>query len=148
MASGGGKYREPGAAVDFLRDYVEAGVTTCCLCDTIGIADPLQVRGLLSALKTAYPALSLEVHFHDTRGLGVLNTCAALEAGPVGASTPQTPLAFPGWSRRPGAPGAILGPWHLFQSRLLAAAKYQRERVPGSYSGHHININAPQCVLG
>ena len=33
-------------------------VTTCCLCDTIGIADPAQVRGLLSALKTAYPALS------------------------------------------------------------------------------------------
>ena len=48
-----GKYREPEAAVDFLRDYVEAGVTTCCLCDTIGIADPAQVRGLLSALKTA-----------------------------------------------------------------------------------------------
>ena len=79
-----GKYREPEAAVDFLRDYVEAGVTTCCLCDTIGIADPAQVRGLLSALKTAYPALSLEVHFHDTRGLGVLNTCAALEAGVSG----------------------------------------------------------------
>ena len=33
-------------------------------------------------------------------------------------------------------------------AQLLAAAKYQRERVPGSYSGHHININAPQCVLG
>ena len=79
-----GKYREPGAAVDFLRDYIEAGVTTCCLCDTIGIADPAQVRGLLSALKAAYPALALEVHFHDTRGLGVLYTCAALEAGVSG----------------------------------------------------------------
>lgn len=153
-----GKYREPGAVVDFLRDYVEAGVTTCCLCDTIGIADPLQVRGLLSALKTAYPALSLEVHFHDTRGLGVLNTCAALEAGVSGVQAALGGLG--GCPFAPGASGNTASEDLIYLldqlgvetgvdfAQLLAAAKYQRERVPGSYSGHHININAPQCVLG
>ena len=149
---------EPEAAVDFLRDYVEAGVTTCCLCDTIGIADPLQVRGLLSALKTAYPALSLEVHFHDTRGLGVLNTCAALEAGVSGVQAALGGLG--GCPFAPGASGNTASEDLIYLldqlgvetgvdfAQLLAAAKYQRERVPGSYSGHHININAPQCVLG
>lgn len=153
-----GKYREPEAAVDFLRDYVEAGVTTCCLCDTIGIADPAQVRGLLSALKTAYPALSLEVHFHDTRGLGVLNTCAALEAGVSGVQAALGGLG--GCPFAPGASGNTASEDLIYLldqlgvetgvdfAQLLAAAKYQRERVPGSYSGHHININAPQCVLG
>lgn len=153
-----GKYLEPGPAVDFLRDYVEAGVTTCCLCDTIGIADPEQVRGLLDALKTAYPALSLEVHFHDTRGLGILNTCAALEAGVSGVQAALGGLG--GCPFAPGASGNTASEDLIYLldqlgvetgidfTQLLAAAKYQRERVPGSYSGHHISINAHQCVLG
>ena len=153
-----GKYREPGPAVDFLRDYVEAGVKTCCLCDTIGIADPGQVRGLLDALKAAYPALSLEVHFHDTRGLGVLNTCAALETGVSGVQAALGGLG--GCPFAPGASGNTASEDLIYLldqlgvetgidfTQMLAAAKYQRERVPGSYSGHHININAPQCVLG
>lgn len=153
-----GKYREPGPAVDFLRDYVEAGVKTCCLCDTIGIADPGQVRGLLDALKAAYPALSLEVHFHDTRGLGVLNTCAALETGVSGVQAALGGLG--GCPFAPGASGNTASEDLIYLldqlgvetgidfAQMLAAAKYQRERVPGSYSGHHININAAQCVLG
>lgn len=153
-----GKYREPGPAVDFLRDYVEAGVKTCCLCDTIGIADPGQVRGLLVALKAAYPALSLEVHFHDTRGLGVLNTCAALETGVSGVQAALGGLG--GCPFAPGASGNTASEDLIYLldqlgvetgidfAQMLAAAKYQRERVPGSYSGHHININAAQCVLG
>ena len=153
-----GKYREPGVAVDFLRDYIEVGLTTCCLCDTIGIADPAQVRGLLSALKAAYPALSLEVHFHDTRGLGVLNTCAALEAGVSGVQAALGGLG--GCPFAPGASGNTASEDLIYLldqlgvetgvdlAKRRATAKYQRERVPGSYSGHHININAPQCALG
>ena len=66
-----GKYDDPAAAVAFLKDYVDAGMKTCCLCDTIGIADPAQVRAVISAVKEAYPDLDLMVHFHDTRGLGM-----------------------------------------------------------------------------
>ena len=32
--------------------------------------------------------------------------------------------------------------------KLLQTAKYLREKVPGNYSGHHINIQQPQCTMG
>ena len=67
--------------VNFLKDYADAGMTTCCLCDTIGIADPAQVKSVIGELKASYPNLQLQVHFHDTRGLGMVNTMAAIESG-------------------------------------------------------------------
>ena len=88
-----GKYDDPAAAVNFLKDYVDAGMKTCCLCDTIGIADPAQVRKVIGAVKEAYPDLDLMVHFHDTRGLGMANTLAAMEMGVT---------KVPGRSGRPG----------------------------------------------
>ena len=74
-----GKYDDPAAAVNFLKDYVDAGMKTCCLCDTIGIADPAQVRAVISAVKEAYPDLDLMVHFHDTRGLAHIERPALQE---------------------------------------------------------------------
>ncbi len=50
------------------------------LCDTIGAADPMQVRALVSAVreKWDYP---VALHLHDTRGLGIANVMAGLELG-------------------------------------------------------------------
>ena len=76
-----GKYEDPAAVVAFLREYVDAGMKAVCLCDTIGIADPAQVKAVIEAVKAAYPELHLGVHFHDTRGLGMVNTLTAMEAG-------------------------------------------------------------------
>ena len=76
-----GKYEDPDQVVAFLKDYMDAGMNTCCLCDTIGIADPAQVRRVISALQKAYPSLELMVHFHDTRGLGMVNTLTAIDMG-------------------------------------------------------------------
>ena len=76
-----GKYNDSQAVVNFLKDYADAGMTTCCLCDTIGIADPAQVKSVIGELKASYPNLQLQVHFHDTRGLGMVNTMAAIESG-------------------------------------------------------------------
>mgnify|MGYP001624501001 FL=1 len=87
-----GKYEDTSAAVKFLKDYVDAGMTTCCLCDTIGIADPRQVKELIGELKAAYPDLALMVHFHDTRGLGMVNTIAAMESGVTWAVWAAAPL--------------------------------------------------------
>lgn len=96
-----GKYDDPAAAVNFLKDYVDAGMKTCCLCDTIGIADPAQVRAVISAVKEAYPDLDLMVHFHDTRGLGMANTLAAMEMGVT-----KVQAALGGLGGCPFAPGA------------------------------------------
>ena len=145
-----GKYDDPQAVVDFLKDYIDAGMTTCCLCDTIGIADPAQVKAVIGALKAAYPTLNLQVHFHDTRGLGMVNTMAAIESGITEVQSALGGLG--GCPFAPGASGNLSTEdmiWMLNEmgyetgiefSKVLAAAKYQASHIPGNYSGHHIHI--------
>ena len=136
--------------VNFLKDYADAGMTTCCLCDTIGIADPAQVKSVIGELKASYPNLQLQVHFHDTRGLGMVNTMAAIESGVT-----EVQSALGGLGGCPFAPGASGNlstedmVWMLNEmgfktgvsfSKVLEAAKFQAIHIPGNYSGHHIHI--------
>ncbi len=58
-----------------------AGAGEVVIADTIGSASPGQVRERLHALREVVPLERLAVHFHDTRGMGVANAWAALEAG-------------------------------------------------------------------
>lgn len=52
------------------------------LCDTTGRADPLQVRGLFTAVQDRFPDVrSWAFHGHDTYGLGTANVVAAWDAG-------------------------------------------------------------------
>ncbi|WP_280154134.1 hydroxymethylglutaryl-CoA lyase [Piscinibacter sp. XHJ-5] len=54
------------------------GVT---LCDTTGMAYPPQVAALTRAFRERWPDTELTLHFHNTRGLGLANVLAAIEAG-------------------------------------------------------------------
>src|SRR6185369_11375830 len=50
--------------------------------DTTGMANPLQVRGFFERAAAELPAeVELTAHFHNTRGQGLANVLAALEAG-------------------------------------------------------------------
>jgi hydroxymethylglutaryl-CoA lyase len=49
--------------------------------DTIGAANPVQVRERIGELLALFPKTRFIAHFHDTRGNGVLNTFTALELG-------------------------------------------------------------------
>lgn len=51
------------------------------IADTIGSASPGQVKQRFAALRGVVPVERLAVHLHDTRGMGVANAWAALEAG-------------------------------------------------------------------
>ena len=51
------------------------------IADTIGSASPGQVKERVAALRGVVPIERLAVHLHDTRGMGVANAWAALEAG-------------------------------------------------------------------
>lgn len=51
------------------------------LCDTIGAADPMQVRRLVAAVRERWPDYPVALHLHDTRGLGIANAMAGLELG-------------------------------------------------------------------
>jgi hydroxymethylglutaryl-CoA lyase len=59
----------------------QAGAGELVIADTIGAAAPGQVSQRLDALLQRLPAQRLAVHFHDTRGMGVANAWAALQAG-------------------------------------------------------------------
>jgi hydroxymethylglutaryl-CoA lyase len=49
--------------------------------DTTGMANPLQAREFFAAAFEALPGVELTAHFHNTRGQGLANVLAALEAG-------------------------------------------------------------------
>lgn len=66
------------------RRFADLGVRGLTVCDTTGMAHPGQVRSLCELLQGALPpALQLTLHFHNTRGMGLANLLAALQAGIV-----------------------------------------------------------------
>ena len=153
-----GKYRDPDSVIEFLEPYCDSGMKTVTLCDTVGLADPEQVRTLIKALRRAYPELGLEVHIHDTRGLGMVNTLAAIECGVDAVQSTLGGLG--GCPFAPGASGNLSTEdmvWMLNEmgfetgisfQKILAAAKFQMQTIPtGNYSGHHITIEkeTPCC---
>lgn len=63
------------------RRMHEVGAHEVVIADTIGSASPAMVKERMQALVQALPVQQLAVHFHDTRGMGLANAWAALEAG-------------------------------------------------------------------
>jgi hydroxymethylglutaryl-CoA lyase len=61
--------------------YLEMGADELIIADTVGYANPAQIRRLMSAVLKAAGSVSVACHFHDTFGLGLANATAALEAG-------------------------------------------------------------------
>jgi hydroxymethylglutaryl-CoA lyase len=57
------------------------GIGEIALGDTIGVADPWTVRARIAAVRQAAPDARLRMHFHDTRGTGLANAFASVEAG-------------------------------------------------------------------
>src|SRR5579864_4229622 len=64
-----------------VQSVAAAGIDEVTLCDTIGVANPQQVFETFTRIRHAHPDLKTGAHFHDTRGLGLANVVAALDAG-------------------------------------------------------------------
>jgi isopropylmalate/homocitrate/citramalate synthase len=64
---------------------IEAGAKRVCVCDTVGHATPWGVRNLIRFVReivnSANPEVKIDWHGHQDRGLGVINSIAAIEAG-------------------------------------------------------------------
>ncbi|WP_226537424.1 hydroxymethylglutaryl-CoA lyase [Fictibacillus halophilus] len=64
------------------ESFLKAGCTEITLADTTGIANPLQVQNVVSAFQKQFGKdLTLGLHFHNTRGLGLANILAGYQAG-------------------------------------------------------------------
>jgi len=67
--------------LDIAAALVDAGAAEVGFGDTTGMANPLQVRRFFEAARDGLPGVELTGHFHNTRGQGLANVLAALEAG-------------------------------------------------------------------
>jgi hydroxymethylglutaryl-CoA lyase len=63
------------------RRLDELGVMEVALCDTTGMANPVQVSKVVRACLDEMPGLQWAAHFHNTRGAGSANLLAALMEG-------------------------------------------------------------------
>ncbi len=57
------------------------GINRISLCDTTGMATPPIVRRTCQFVMDRYPDLEVSLHFHNTRGLGLVNVYEALNMG-------------------------------------------------------------------
>lgn len=81
----GNPYGDPwnaGVALHWTRRLVEElGVRIIALSDTVGVADPLDIRSIFSTLIPAMPEVEFGAHLHCTPDNWSLKTGAAWEAG-------------------------------------------------------------------
>src|SRR3989440_11981003 len=71
----------PNEVIKLVEKCLEAGVDFVAIADTVGYAGPKQVAELTRAAAKISGAKPVCVHLHDTRGMGIANASAALDAG-------------------------------------------------------------------
>lgn len=67
--------------MELVERLIQLGIQGITLCDTTGMANPLQVYTLCSAVRKRWPHTPFTAHFHNTRGMGLANALAAWQAG-------------------------------------------------------------------
>jgi hydroxymethylglutaryl-CoA lyase len=71
----------PDEVIRLVEKCLEAGVDFVAIADTVGYAGPKQVGELTAAVVKLAGSKPVCVHLHDTRGMGIANASAALDAG-------------------------------------------------------------------
>lgn len=87
-------------------EVAEAGADEIAIADTVGYANPKAVGRVFRAVLAEVGTLSVAAHFHDTRGLGLANVHAALDAGVRAFDASLAGLG--GCPYAPGATGNIV----------------------------------------
>jgi hydroxymethylglutaryl-CoA lyase len=67
--------------LELVAQIFDTGIRGVSVCDTTGMANPAQVERLCRAAKERFPQIQFTAHFHNTRGMGLANALAALDAG-------------------------------------------------------------------
>lgn len=72
---------DPAVVQRIVAQFLQLGADEVSVADTIGAANPGQVRALTQTLVERHGAERLSCHFHDTRAMGLANVFAATESG-------------------------------------------------------------------
>jgi hydroxymethylglutaryl-CoA lyase len=126
----------------------ECGVDEVGLSDTSGYAQPAQVRRLFTRLRATLGERAGGAHFHNTRGQGLANVMAALDAGVTTFDASQGGIG--GCPYAPGASGNIVTEDLVFLlesmgfdtgidiDKLLTARTVLRDALPGEPLYGHV----------
>lgn len=135
----------------------DAGAAEVIVADTIGAANPAQVKKLFQRMVSAFGSERLSAHFHDTRALALANAWQALECG-----IRKFDASIGGLGGCPFAPGAAgnlatedlvcllhQAGFHtgVDQSKLLAVVEQARALVGHSLGGRTLPWQLNQTSL-
>ncbi|WP_075578882.1 hydroxymethylglutaryl-CoA lyase [Acidaminococcus massiliensis] len=145
------------ALVELVGKLHVLGIRAFTLCDTVGLAYPTLVEKVFRTVKKAFPSDEFNVHIHDTRNMGILNSYVALQNG---ADSVQSAVGgLGGCPFAPGASGNTSTEDLVYMlnkcgydtgidfASLLKTAKYVHSVIDGNFSGHQINIPEKPCVI-
>jgi hydroxymethylglutaryl-CoA lyase len=91
----------PEKVFGYVERYLSAGARSITLADTTGMANPRQVAKMVERFIARFGDTELTLHFHNTRGMGLANICAAFDSGAV-----RFDASLGGLGGCPFAPGA------------------------------------------
>ena len=137
----------PEKVLEVCARLLDLGCYEVSVGDTIGVASPMQVQGVIGMLLQVIPVKRLAMHFHDTRGTALANSLAALEMGIATFDTSSGGLG--GCPYAPGASGNMATEDLVYMldhmaietgvrlDRMIAASKiiapYLDHPLPGKY---------------
>jgi hydroxymethylglutaryl-CoA lyase len=120
----------------------EAGADDVSLADTVGYANPAQIKRIVRLVHAAIGDKLAAIHLHNTRGLGLANAVAAIEEG---IRTVDASLAgLGGCPYAPGASGNIVTEDLVFMleamglrtgidlAKLIAVREILEQALPGA----------------
>ncbi|MDE3167102.1 MAG: hydroxymethylglutaryl-CoA lyase [Acidobacteriota bacterium] len=138
---------------------LEAGADSVGLSDSTGYANPVQVKRMFRRLAKEAGEKAGGAHFHNTRGQGLANVVAALDAGVTTFDASQGGIG--GCPYAPGATGNIVTEDLAFLleamglrtgidlGRLIEARQIVREALPGEpLYGHVPDAGLPKGFRG
>lgn len=142
----------PDRVLEIAARLQTAGAAEIGFGDTTGMANPLQVRGFFDRARAELPGVELTAHFHNTRGQGLANALAALEAGCTSFESSFGELG--GCPVPPGATGNVatedlvsmleqMGIETGVDLGKLLAASAEAQRVLGRPLGSHTLVAGP-----
>ena len=85
----------------------DLAIKDIALADTMGWATPLAVKRLVGAVRERFPKVRINLHLHDTRGMGIANVYAGLEMGVDSFDSSVAGLGGCPFARHKGAAGNV-----------------------------------------
>jgi hydroxymethylglutaryl-CoA lyase len=143
---------DPARVFEIAARLRDAGAVEVAFGDTTGMANPAQVREFFTSALEELLGLELTAHFHNTRGQGLANVLAALDAGVDSFESSFGELG--GCPVPPGATGNIatedlvsmlheMGIATGIDLDALIAAAREAQRVLGRSLGSHTIVAGP-----